>query len=51
MSKYVCNECGMSIGTMTCGECEQELVHSTIVKPDGSNVHISECPEGHGKVK
>ena len=41
----------MSIGSMTCGQCDQELTHSTIVKPDGSNVHIAECPEGHGKIK
>ena len=51
MTKYTCEECGMSIGSMTCGECDQELTHSTIVKPDGSNVHIAECPEGHGKIK
>ncbi len=36
---------------MTCGQCDQELTHSTIVKPDESNVHIAECPEGHGKIK
>ncbi|MDB4831127.1 hypothetical protein OAH28_00410 [Hyphomicrobiales bacterium] len=41
----------MSIGVMTCGKCETELSHSTITKPDGSSVHISECPNGHGKVK
>jgi hypothetical protein len=41
----------MSIGTMTCGKCNKELRHSTLTKPDGSSVHISECPEGHGKVK
>ena len=51
MTKYTCEECGMSIGSMTCGQCEHELTHSTIVKPDGSNVHITECPEGHGKIK
>ena len=51
MTKYTCEECGMSIGSMTCGQCDQELTHSTIVKPDGSSVHIAECPEGHGKIK
>ena len=51
MAKYTCEKCGMSVGTMTCGQCDDELVHSTITKPDGSNVHISEFPNGHGKVK
>jgi hypothetical protein len=29
----------------------KELKHSSLTKADGSRVHISECPEGHGKVK
>jgi hypothetical protein len=41
----------MSIGTMTCGQCGKELQHSTLTKPDGSSVHVSQCPDGHGKVK
>ena len=51
MAKYTCSECGMSVGTMTCGQCDEELNHSTITKPDGSSVHICECPNGHGKIK
>lgn len=51
MAVYKCEKCGMSIGTMTCGECNAELVHKTLEKPDGSTVHVSECPNGHGKVK
>ena len=51
MAAYVCEKCGMSIGTMTCGTCGKELVHSTLTKDDGTTVHVSECPEGHGKVK
>jgi hypothetical protein len=51
MAVYVCEKCGMSIGTMNCGKCGNELQHSTLTKPDGSSVHISECPDGHGKVK
>ena len=51
MAAYVCDKCGMSIGTMTCGNCGKELQYSTLTKPDGSSVHISECPDGHGKVK
>jgi len=51
MSLYKCEVCGMSIGTMTCGQCGKELVHGTIKVEDGSDVHVSECPDGHGKVK
>ncbi|MDH4036267.1 MAG: hypothetical protein OEX18_00425 [Candidatus Krumholzibacteria bacterium] len=51
MAVYACEKCGMSIGTMTCGKCGKDLVHKTLSKPDGTSVHVSECPEGHGKVK
>jgi len=51
MAAYICDECGMSVGVMTCGTCDAELVHDTLVKDDGSSVHISTCPEGHGKIK
>jgi hypothetical protein len=51
MAFYKCEKCGMSIGTMTCGECGKELVHETIKKDDGTEVHVTKCPEGHGMVK
>ncbi|MDH5324791.1 MAG: hypothetical protein OEZ68_21515 [Gammaproteobacteria bacterium] len=51
MAVYKCEKCGMSIGTMTCGECDAELKHSTLTLDDGNTVAISECPNGHGKVK
>ena len=51
MAAYTCEKCGMSIGTMTCGKCGKELVHKTLKKPDGTSVHVAECPQGHGKVK
>ena len=51
MTAYTCDVCGMSIGTMTCGKCGKDLVHSTIKTDDGQTVHVSECPDGHGKVK
>ena len=51
MAAYKCDKCGMSVGTMTCGTCGKELVHSSLTKDDGSTVHISECPDGHGKIK
>ena len=51
MAAYTCAKCGMSIGTMTCGTCNKELVHDTLAKPDGTSVHVAKCPDGHGKVK
>ncbi len=51
MAAYTCDKCGMSVGSMTCGECGQELVHETLTKGDGSSVHVSKCPGGHGMVK
>ena len=51
MAFYTCDVCGMSVGTMTCGECGAELVNDNINKADGSSVQVSKCPNGHGKVK
>ena len=51
MAAYKCNVCGMSVGSMTCGKCGKELVHGDITVEDGTKVHVSECPDGHGKVK
>ena len=34
-----------------CGTCGKELVHSSIKTDDGETVHVSECPDGHGKIK
>lgn len=51
MATYKCEKCGMGVGTMTCAECNAELVHDTIKKDDGSEVHVSKCPNGHGKIK
>ncbi len=51
MAAYKCEKCGMTIGSMTCGQCGKELVHGTIAADDGHDVGVSECPDGHGKVK
>jgi DNA-directed RNA polymerase subunit RPC12/RpoP len=51
MAIYKCDKCGMSIGTMTCGECGKELVHDTLELDSGVKVDIAKCPDGHGKVK
>ena len=50
MATYTCDKCGMSVN-MTCATCGQQLVHDTLTKPDGTDVAISKCPEGHGKIK
>ena len=50
MAAYTCPKCGMSVGTMTCGKCGKELVHDTL-DVNGASVHISKCPDGHGKIK
>ena len=50
MATYECKKCGMSVNA-TCGECDAALVNGSIEKPDGSAVQISECPNGHGKIK
>ena len=51
MAVYTCKTCGMSIGTMTCGQCGKELKHGMLTLEDGTSVAVSECPDGHGKVK
>jgi len=50
MATYTCDVCGMSVN-MTCAKCGKELVHGTITTPDGRNVAVSQCPDGHGKIK
>ena len=48
---YTCEKCGMSIGTMTYGQCGKELVHDTLALDSGTQVDIAKCPDGHGKIK
>ena len=50
MATYTCSKCGMSVN-ITCAKCDTELVMKTLTRPDGSKVQVSECPEGHGKIK
>jgi hypothetical protein len=40
----------MSVNT-TCGHCGADLVDASLTKDDGTMVEISECPNGHGKIK
>ncbi len=52
MASYKCDVCGMSIGSMTCGTCDTELVNDSITGDEsGEQVQVSKCPEGHGMVK
>ena len=49
MATYECLICGMSVNA-TCGKCNEPLVDDTI-DVDGSEVQVSKCPNGHGKIK
>ena len=49
MATYECLICGMSVNA-TCGKCNESLVDDTI-DVDGSEVQVSKCPNGHGKIK
>jgi len=51
MAFYTCAKCGMSIGTITCGHCNKELVNDSVTKSDGASVMVAKCPDGHGKIK
>jgi hypothetical protein len=35
----------------TCGHCGEPLVNDVLTRDDGSTVHISKCPNDHGKIK
>lgn len=49
MATYECSICGMSVNA-ACGKCNEPLVDDTI-DVDGSEVQVSKCPNGHGKIK
>lgn len=50
MATYECNSCGMSVNA-SCGKCDIPLVNGVLELDDGTQVQISECPNGHGKIK
>ena len=50
MATYECLKCGMSVNT-NCAKCESPLVDDILKTDDGSEVQISKCPNGHGKIK
>ena len=41
----------MEVENICCGKCGAELNYRLITKEDGSTVGVSECPNGHGKIK
>jgi hypothetical protein len=50
MATYECPKCKMS-ANITCGKCEEPLKDSSLKIDSGQRVQISECPNGHGKIK
>lgn len=50
MATYECSVCGMAVDA-TCAHCGAALVNGTLKLEDGSEVQISKCPNGHGKIK
>ena len=50
MATYECSSCGMSVNA-SCGACDTPLVDAILTKDDGSTVQVSECPNGHCKIK
>jgi hypothetical protein len=50
MATYECDKCGMSVNA-TCGHCDAPLENDSLELPDGKEVQISKCPNGHGKIK
>lgn len=50
MATYECKVCGMAVNA-TCAHCGAQLVNAVIKKDDGTEVQVSQCPNGHGKIK
>ena len=50
MATYKCQSCGMSV-IATCAKFNEPLINDVLIKDDGSEVQISNCPTGHGKIK
>lgn len=50
MATYECAKCGMSVNA-SCGHCDAPLVNDTLELDNGTEVQVSKCPNGHGKIK
>ena len=49
MNTYECSKCGMSVNA-TCGKCNEPLI-DLIININELDVQVSQCPNGHGKIK
>jgi hypothetical protein len=50
MATYTCDKCNMAVNA-TCAHCDAPLTNDSLTKADGGQVQISQCPNGHGKIK
>ena len=50
MATYECDQCEMSVYA-NCGKCDSPLQNGMLDLDDGTQVQVSECPNGHGKIK
>jgi hypothetical protein len=50
MATYECKICGMSVNA-TCGKCDAPLENNMLKIDENTEVQVSECPNGHGKIK
>jgi len=50
MATYTCSKCGMAVNA-TCAKCDAPLENDTLKLDNGTEVQISKCPNGHGKIK
>ena len=50
MATYTCDKCNMAVNA-SCAHCDAALENGALTKGDGSQVQISSCPNGHGKIK
>ena len=51
MTQYTCSDCGMEVEAIKCGKCGSDLEYKVLTREDGSTVNVSECQNGHGKIK
>jgi hypothetical protein len=50
VATYECKKCGMSVNA-TCAHCDAPLENDNLKLDNGTEVQISKCPNGHGKIK
>ena len=50
MATYECDKCGMAVNA-SCAKCDSPLANDMLTLDNGSEVQISKCPNGHGKIK